>query len=467
MSLRYLIYFLAVCTNVRRIFNHYVSKDVFVNCGKCPSCQQSKANARANRIRNNSSVDTVTLFVTLTYENGSIPYVLVEDLKNRVDEISVYRDRKYYNGKITYQGRVEIDKQIVHYEPDFDVSEMKRVKYYDDRVSVCLYSDLQKFYKRLRQDLYRVYHVEPKFSSFSCSEYGGRTQRAHFHLLLFIPKNQVETYRSAICKAWPYGNKYHSRRFVELVREDASSYVASYVNCGSSLSTFLKKNNFRQKHSYSKGFGVSSQCFSLPSLLEKVNRGTFYYSKRISRDGVPTIVDFPIPKYVVNRYFFQFKGYSRLSLSEVYDVIQFPERLREFRQELDYSDDDLHKIIVRLKNDRDYYCRVTGNTLYDYAIDYERVWRAYKSFAFKQSFKDVKFVSDFLEFYDNNNDYVNGIVRSWSLDSLDLPLDDYIEDFNTFKYRVFLSNNLSELYHKKTKQKMVTNTVMALQGYDV
>ena len=45
------------------------------------------------------------------------------------------------------------------------------------------------------------------------------------------------------------------------------------------------------KHSYSKGFGVRLQCFSLASILEK--RGDLRYNVATFKDGVPCISSFP------------------------------------------------------------------------------------------------------------------------------------------------------------------------------
>ena len=69
-----------MCTHSRFIFNPYSRKNVLVKCGKCPSCLQEKAFARAQRIKNNYSDGTICLFFTLTYSNDFIPYIDRDDV---------------------------------------------------------------------------------------------------------------------------------------------------------------------------------------------------------------------------------------------------------------------------------------------------------------------------------------------------------------------------------------------------
>ena len=84
-----------MCIHQRYIKNCY-GKEILVKCGHCSACLQEKAIARTNRIRNTISVDTVPLFITLTYRNECIPYIkhneIIDDNGLYNLRCNVYRD---------------------------------------------------------------------------------------------------------------------------------------------------------------------------------------------------------------------------------------------------------------------------------------------------------------------------------------------------------------------------------------
>ena len=59
-----------MCTNAHYVTNVYTGKRLLVRCGKCEACQQEKATARSNRIRNNLKDGYIALFSTHTYSNN-------------------------------------------------------------------------------------------------------------------------------------------------------------------------------------------------------------------------------------------------------------------------------------------------------------------------------------------------------------------------------------------------------------
>ena len=65
-----------MCTHSKYVYNKYTRRKVLVPCGRCEACQQKKAALRANRIRNNVSNGYIALFITLTYKNEFVPYIL-------------------------------------------------------------------------------------------------------------------------------------------------------------------------------------------------------------------------------------------------------------------------------------------------------------------------------------------------------------------------------------------------------
>ena len=69
-----------MCTQQRWITNHYTGNKIYVKCGHCKACLQEKANKRAQRIKNEYTSDKIILFVGLTYDRDSCPYIKESDL---------------------------------------------------------------------------------------------------------------------------------------------------------------------------------------------------------------------------------------------------------------------------------------------------------------------------------------------------------------------------------------------------
>ena len=485
-----------MCTHQKYVHNKYIHKSILVSCGKCESCQQEKANARALRIRNHND-GKLCLFVTLTYENRFIPYIKSSDLLNlsldNVHDIKIYRDAylRFYK-----------DKQIVDYNTTvldtlpsssfeefcYNVPELNKKS---GCVGVVYWPDVQNFIKRLRINLHRDGKLF-KFTYYAVGEYGKTTHRCHFHLLLYFSEGSLEEIRPYLVKAWPFGDMLRKDKRIQIAI-DASGYVASYVNKSASLPKILTSLPIRQKHSHSLYFGANLPCFSLASLLRKADNGNMSYSREILKDGVPLLVSLPVPKYVISRYFPKFKGYSSLTPDEVRQCLSNPISLADkfrstenlititnipsldgksrhsisFRQvdgrflgdELRYSYEDFHKFVVHLRHCVDYYIKSTGKNIFDYCLDYERVWNQRFSYIFKHSFDDISSISDFFEFYENANEFVENPLLSPTLP--DPSIYFYETNPNKRKFVVRKSSSLSDLYRIKENIKEINSIALS------
>lgn len=486
-----------MCQFRRYVRNPHTGQYLLTDCGKCPSCLQKKAARRATRIRNNGN-GNLCLFVTLTYDNAGVPYFELQDLLDQVNSrVSVGIDgRKYfpenslddvhipiYRNCIARRVRSSADYifssrrsfrkvEIADYKPNFSditdydlflqsLNRFRGLKHMRQRVGVCYYPDLQMFMKRLRQNLKRVYGFTQDFQTFQCSEYGGYSHRPHFHLLMYIPWESETTFRNAIVESWPFGNKYKAGRFIEIAR-NAASYVASYVNGNNSLSPLLEDTEFKQKHSYSKSFGVGLNAFQLPQILEKVrNRSLFYTSERIV-DGKSVLSDVPIPKYVINRYFPIFKGFGNLNTSEISECLECPEKLL-FKYNLGYTSDDLHKVQVRLAHCYQYYNSLFDRSYSDFIIDYNETWSAWRSYVLQHSYDIVSDPIDWLSFYDNGGILNYRHISPALTDYLDIRLERYYFNFDPTNVLGLRKEDsyLENLYFKKSKYKAAVNHVMS------
>lgn len=138
-----------------------------VPCGKCYACL---ANNRAQwifRLLCEFYANKLALFVTLTYDEKHLPY-----------STQVGEDTIFFSIDGRYPG-----KDVNGYVP-----------------SVCK-RDVQLFIKRLRKS------IEPeKCRYFVTAEYGTKTKRPHYHMLLFLQTYEREKYYNAVENAWPFGH---------------------------------------------------------------------------------------------------------------------------------------------------------------------------------------------------------------------------------------------------------------------
>lgn len=493
-----------MCVNQRKIRNRYTGQYLYVKCGHCPACLQQKAAYRTARIRSNYSPNLDCLMVTLTYRRDACPYILRKDAyefsHGKISVLPVYRDSEFRkirfnaNYDIGYKKYIGVHKvNEIDFVEQLDFSKCKDLKFQRGKIGVSLYSDYQKFMARLRLNLNRRFNYYENIKIFACSEYGSASYRPHFHLLLWIRKGDFEVVRNAVVSSWPYGDLSRFDRAVEIA-ERASSYVASYVNSGSDFPRFLQKT-FPPKHSYSKFFGSDAPLFQLPKILEKFERGHLTYNTLQVRTG--KIVECIFPKYVVSRYFPQFKGYNRIaptafqSVGERFCSLTEPELsslpcdsqyleqnhpilegsqvfvggslsdydfIRRLAYPVVYVDDDFHKISVRLNNAYRRYLRYSGNyiTRSEYIALHRKIWNLYNSEVLRLHLQDVSVPLN--EKYYNLDDV---LARNM------MPVgftDGDFKEIDPNRYSSVISSTLfyTDAYYEHIKHRKVNNAVVSI-----
>lgn len=484
-----------MCTNMKWVKSPYINHPVLVPCGHCSACQQEKANFRTRRIKNNVRLGEICLFVTLTYKNQFIPYVKRSDILKLGSEfkddsktyflLPVYRDCRVRRVRVSSDYKMAYKYKFETYkEKDILVSRelynkgtsfLRDINKRPDNISVVCYSDLQNFFKRLRVNLTRRYGYTRNFSSFQCAEFGPKTHRAHFHLLIFIPAQDESLFRTAICEAWPYASRWRTSKYIE-VAKDASSYVSSYVNRGSDFPPFLTDSQICPRHSYSKGFGLANEHFTLPSIADKIRKRDFTYPVlSVTKSGIIER-DILIPKYALSRYFPKFKGYSRLSLFQVFECLQNPQRLSKYSKFLDLNKDELHKYKVSLNNSyrrflSDLNLSDNAKSRHKYAVMFTDSWQARTNQLYRFWYENKDNVPLLLQ-YDN---WYEPFVHDMSLYNLNFVLHqldvnpqliDY-DDPNSFPRRVSVTSEYSNLFNQKSKSRKVANICMSSLGFDV
>lgn len=469
-----------MCVNGRWVTNRYTHGKFFVKCGHCESCIQEKAARRSARIRNEYSKDRICLFVTLTYDRYSCPFVLKKDVENRVFPLPIYRmfttrHNHEKNRNVRVFHRVVLD---YCHNPDFyyafsadadgntSLNRLRTLSHQRGKIGVCWFRDIQNFEKRLRINFQRKYGRKLDVKFYNTTEYGECTNRPHAHILLFIRPEDEEDVRHAVSQAWPYAVVPPHGKQIQFAI-DAAGYVASYVNCGSRFPKFLS-GNFPPKHSYSKDFGCGLNSFLLPQVLEKVDRGLLVYPRSDSRSP-SGIADFPIPKYVVNRYFPLFKGYSRLPVHDVYSIVYGSSEQDLCRDEvyssLGYTAEDIYKLKVRLDNAFQKYHVVTGNDRFQYARDYERAWRCYRSTVYRLYVQDpsiddsYKYYNIYEKLYKKSDDDVSRVI------GIKPPGGVFVRDPNEFPQNINNTLKMQSVYHAYLKTKKVNNIAFSAMSY--
>lgn len=518
-----------MCLNKKRFYNKWNHTWQWVDCGKCPACMQAKANKRTMRIRNAVYDGYITLFVTLTYRNINIPYIRKDEIKENSPYFNIYRDcsvrRVRFNGSYQMVYRYKREREIIgKYDcfkyrlfPDIsDVQSLPRLKGQSNpnKVGVIFYKDVQDFEKRLRINLLRHYGIKKAIYTFKCSEYGPSTFRPHFHLLISVPQESLAQCKSAITEAWPYDSRVKSDKSIEIAR-NAASYVSSYVNRGSDFPRFLDNARLRPKHSFSLGYGLQNNSFSLEYILQQFHRRDIRYTSQFYYNDFSFTKFVPIPKYACNRYFAKCYGYSRLTYDEIiqlckdpYGYVEKSDLLPRFfrttsvvplthtlvvnslTQDYDYDwakvrvfCDTFLRLRSRFCRDFVYYednKRYQGLPQNDFSFElfgdyYYRFWNVYNSTLLRSQYEDITDVKEIPYLFENWDEVYTKNIRSDILTFVDTnfihykdhKLDGVLATPSLFARNVNQSLKMTSRYNSLYKRRKLVNRVMSVDGFNV
>lgn len=279
-------YLLSECLHPVKVFNKYTHDVIYVPCGHCYSCLKNKSNRDTALAMNIASNFKYCYFVLLSYEDCYLPYMELKTIDPLDDSRSNYffssvnrglrihiangRDRIIEDSSFEFthamtssdcqdiivksHGRYDFLRKCVVY-PRFEDC--------DNRIPYCNTSDCQKFLKRLRFHSKKKYNEEIRY--YAVSEYGPRTYRPHWHLLLFFNSNELaSSIQQLVSSSWSYGSTSCS-----LSRGGSASYVASYVNSSVCLPPlYLQHKEIRPRSFHSQGYGNNHVFPSQASIHE-------------------------------------------------------------------------------------------------------------------------------------------------------------------------------------------------------
>lgn len=327
-----------------------------------------------------------------------------------------------------------------------------------NKISVIHYADVVQFIKNLRHHLQRDFQFKEPFHYFACSEYGPQSGRAHFHLLISVPRCNRNTYSlfyAACRKAWPYDGHNTRRRFFERAIKPAK-YVASYVNSNSILQgVFSFAKDFQPSCSHSLFYGFSNPAFSREEVQMSIERGNLRYHRTVFVNNTPIERFDVLPFYVTDRYFPRFSGYSRLNDNEAFAIYERPERYMSFYSRLGFTKEQAFSTIVHLINKQ----KSSGLSPSYFAHLCVRCQSLRASENLRSFYANNESVNP-LYLYDNIEDYYKSYIESPTLDIyLYKHEGPFITDINEFPQIVSYTNELLREYDYYDKSKKVKNKI--------
>lgn len=200
-----------------------------VPCGKCVECRKLRINSWYVRLKSELERSNSAHFITLTYNDESLPYN-------------------------------QFNKQTLHYE------------------------DIQLFFKKLRRRQERREQNAPKIKYFAVGEYGSKTHRPHYHIILF---NLLDV--SDVEKSWQFGHIHAGD-----VTDASIYYTLKYTTKSIFTDTGEQDTRLREKALMSKGLGEN---FLTPQM-----KNYFYadVTRPVKLQGGAII---PLPRYYRDKLF--------------------------------------------------------------------------------------------------------------------------------------------------------------------
>lgn len=202
-----------------------------VPCGSCVKCLQRRANAWSFRLYEELKVSSSATFLTLTYEDPP----------------------QSFNGHDT------LDK-----------------------------TDLQRFFKRLRKQVNKFY-PNTKIKYYAVGEYGTRTKRPHYHIILFnLPQVYLRD-NDIISKIWTHGLLHYGECNAATI-----AYTTKYIVSGKFEPEADDDDRQPQFSTMSKKLGINHLS---PAMVR------FYKSRFISYATTSGGYTIPLPRYFRDKIF--------------------------------------------------------------------------------------------------------------------------------------------------------------------
>lgn len=339
-----MLHILGGCFHPVRTYNRHTRAFMYVPCGKCDACINSKATKQSSRVREEIKQHLYSVFFTLTYNNASLPRMEVIQDKNGVIQFrpigrveysfdSCPLNRKLPDGNYLFDD----DVFLPAIEGDFPYSSYQ--------FGVVCKKDIQDFLKRLRLkiDKLNINENEKKIRYYISSEYGPRTFRPHYHGVLFFDSEELcKQIESLIVNSWgvfqrvqgrgvnvfvfePYADLSLTSSYIKLCDPNTAYYVAEYVSGNLGLPVALRQRCTSPFHLQSKNPVIGCYKADKEEVLECLSRGLYAPYKAVVEQGTGEVQvkRVPLSSDVLFSLFSKCYGFSDLSYDSKFAVYSF------------------------------------------------------------------------------------------------------------------------------------------------
>lgn len=197
-----------------------------VPCGRCPPCKHRRVNDWVFRLKQEDKISSSSCFITLTYDTSTVP--------------------------ITSNGFLTLRKR-----------------------------DFQLFMKRLRKKC-----PDDKLKYYACGEYGSKTDRPHYHAILFNLSDH-----NLIQEAWGLGNTH-----LGTCTGDSIAYTLKYINKDGKIPKHRRDDRAKEFSLQSKNLGAS---YLTPSVIH--HHRAHFHDLRVQNNQYKIAM----PRYYRNKIFDQ------------------------------------------------------------------------------------------------------------------------------------------------------------------
>lgn len=258
------------CEHPVRVFSKALGEYVWTRCGKCNSCKKYRSARWVARLENERQYHMFSAFVTLTYNDESLPRLELRPFGLQ------------YPAKYCLRGLADardFEKCIPLSELNFSTP-LDR-EYFDKRIELegsipyANFRDIQLYHKRLNKLIHdKITGKYNNFRFFTVSEYGSTSHRPHFHEILFFDDPKIaDSIWSLVSDSWYHFTLSQEKQcngfvYCQLVEKSANSYVAQYLNQLFDLPSFYGHSELRPRFVCSKRPSIGSLDYDSPTLQQ-------------------------------------------------------------------------------------------------------------------------------------------------------------------------------------------------------
>ena len=274
--------------------SHYL-EDVKVGCGKCPACKIRRVQDWVFRLRQEEKSSFSSYFVTLTYGPMYIPIT-----KNGFMTL-VKKDLQLYFKRLR-----KLEAQKVHVSSKIAINRKGK------------YTKL----KKPKKEFITLYNQKIKY--YACGEYGGQTNRPHYHIILLnvINKQNIE-------KAWTIDNKEIGITDIGTVTQASIAYTCKYIDKPKRIPMHKRDDRLKEFSIMSLGIGSN---YITDQTIE-------YHHRQIDNNYI--IQDggqkHPLPKYYRDKIYS--KEYKRKQTKYIINTLKTQEQEKEIEHYKNSNED--------------------------------------------------------------------------------------------------------------------------------